>query len=91
MLATTLGEPDVALTHLEHALERSRELGSPPLVARTQTEIARALLMRGADGDGAQARPVLEEAKLAATELGMERLAQEATGLPSIPMLETSV
>ena len=34
MMATILGEPDVALDHLDDALQRSLALGSPPLVAR---------------------------------------------------------
>ena len=83
MLATTFGEPGLALEHLEHALGRSRDLRSPPLMARTKVEMARALLARSADGDGARARALLEEAGRTATELGMARLAEDVDGLIS--------
>lgn len=79
MLATTFGELDAALGHLEHALARSHALSSPPLVARTQVDMARALLARRAEGDDARARSLLERAHETATELGMAALA-EATG-----------
>jgi tetratricopeptide (TPR) repeat protein len=81
MLATALGEPDRALDHLEHALVRSHELGSPPLVARTKTEMARALLTRQGDGDEELARAYLGEVAAIAAELGMASLADEAARL----------
>jgi hypothetical protein len=83
MLATTLSEPELALPHLEDALRRCCDLGSPPLIVRTNVEIARALLMRGADGDGERAGPILEEARLTAIRLGMAKLAEEAAELAS--------
>ena len=85
MLATALGEPDRALDHLELALARSHDLGSPPLVARTRIEMARALLARRGDGDEEMARACLVEATGIATELGMASLADAAARLaPSV-------
>ena len=83
MLATTFDEPDLALGHLEQALARSHDLGSPPLVARTKVDMARALLVREAEGDEVRARILLEEASGTATELGMAGLAEDADALRS--------
>ncbi len=74
-LATTFGEPDQALAHLEHALGRCHELGSPPLIARTKVSMARALSRRGLEGDEARARILLAEASRSASEMGMPGLA----------------
>ena len=84
MLATILGEPDLALRHFEGALERSSDLGSPPNEARVKGEMARALLARGAAGDASRALSLLEEAKQAADELGMVKLARDAADLLSM-------
>jgi hypothetical protein len=75
MLATTLGQPDLALSHLEHAYERCLSLGSPSLAARTKMEMARALQVRRRDGDAARMRALLEEASHSAAEMGMPGLA----------------
>ena len=74
MLATTFGEPDLALDHLEHALERCADLGSLSLVARTKMEMARALAQRGLQGDAERANALLEEASRSAAEMGMPAL-----------------
>jgi hypothetical protein len=74
MLATTLGDPDLALHHLEHALERCTDLGSRSLVARTRMEMARALARRAADGDAERAYALLDEADRDAADMGMTAL-----------------
>ena len=74
MLATTLGDPDLALDHLEHALERCTDLGSRSLVARTRMEMARALARRAADGDAERAQTLLDEADRGAADMGMTAL-----------------
>jgi tetratricopeptide (TPR) repeat protein len=81
MLATTFGEPDLAIDHLRHALEHSGALGSAPLVAWAKVELARALLLRGADGDDGRAQALLEEAARTGRELGMPTLIQDAEAL----------
>jgi tetratricopeptide (TPR) repeat protein len=77
MLARAAGRPDEALGHYAHALERSRELGSPPLVARIRLGAAKAHLLRGAEGDATAAMRLLEQAAAAAAELGMAELGRE--------------
>jgi tetratricopeptide (TPR) repeat protein len=77
MLARAAGRPDDALAHLDDALERAQALGSPPLVARTRLEAAKAHLARGADGDAAVAERLLEQAAAAASALGMAKLAHD--------------
>lgn len=81
MLARAAGRPDAAIEHFAHARARSRALGSPPLVARTQLETAKAHLLRGADGDGAAAERLLEEASAIASESGMEKLLHDIAAL----------
>jgi hypothetical protein len=74
MLATTFGEPDRALGHLEQALKRSTRLGSAPLVARSKMEMARALAQRGREGDPIRARALLQEVSRSAEDMGMTAL-----------------
>jgi hypothetical protein len=81
MLANAFDEPGRAIPHLEDALERSAGLRSPPLVARARMELARALLARGAEGDGVRATSLLEEARVAAAGLGMPALHEETIDL----------
>jgi DNA-binding SARP family transcriptional activator len=75
MLARAGGRPDAALAHFADALERSRALDSPPLVARTQLEAAKAHLLRDGEDDVAAARGLLAEAH--ATASGMRKLRDE--------------
>jgi class 3 adenylate cyclase/tetratricopeptide (TPR) repeat protein len=81
MLARVNGQHERALEHLKHALTRSRALGSTPLVARTQLEMAKVLLARGSDDDRVRARAVLAEARAAALELGMQPVVEEADAM----------
>ena len=74
MLARAAGRPDEALAHLEADLASSRALHSPPLIARSQLEAAKARLQRGGPGDEAAARRLLDEAAETAGSIGMEKL-----------------
>jgi tetratricopeptide (TPR) repeat protein len=74
MLARAAGNPGLALEHFADALDRSRALGSPPLVARTQLESARAHLLRGRPGDTAVAGRLLDEASVIASNLRMVKV-----------------
>jgi hypothetical protein len=74
MLATTFGEPGLALAHLEHALGRCLDLGSASLAARTRMEMARALAKRRLKGDAMRARSLLHDARRSADEMGMPAL-----------------
>ncbi len=81
MLARAGDRPDVALEHFGDALERSRALGSPPLVARTQLEAAKTHVRRGAPGDEQEAERLLGEARATADALGMQKLARDIEAL----------
>ena len=61
MLAATLGEPDRAVAHFEHALELNRRMGAETWLAHTAYEYGRFLLARGR-GNRDQARALLGEA-----------------------------
>lgn len=74
MVARAGGRPDVALVHFADALERSRTLGSPPLVARTQLEAAKAHLRLGTAQDIAAAERLLDEAAGIASTLDMAKV-----------------
>ena len=81
MLARAGGRFDVALEHFADALERSRALGSPPLVARTQLETAKTHLRRGGAGDAAAAERLLDEAAALASRLGMAKVGRDIDAL----------
>jgi class 3 adenylate cyclase/tetratricopeptide (TPR) repeat protein len=77
MLARARGKPELAIEHFAYALDRSRALGSPPLVARTQLESAKAHLMRGSAADAAAAERLLDEASIIASNLGMAKVSRD--------------
>ena len=74
ILARVAGDHDRGVAHLENALESSRALGSEPLAARAQLELARTLLARRAGGDDVRAAALLREAERTARALGMVML-----------------
>lgn len=81
MLARTAGNADLALVHLEDALERSRALESPPLVARTQLETAKTHLSFRTEDARAAAENLLGEAAAAASASGMKVVREQADAL----------
>jgi len=83
MLARAAGRPEPALEHLADALERSRALGSPPLVARTLVETAKVHLLRGTTGDTERATQLLRASRATASGLGMAKLVHDIEGLES--------
>ena len=83
MLARAGGRPDTALEHFADALDRSRALGSPPLVARTQLETAKAFLLRDGPGDRERAQQLLPEARATASGLRMAKLLHDIDALQS--------
>jgi tetratricopeptide (TPR) repeat protein len=74
LLAARLERWDEALSHFDDALERLRRLGALPLLARTQYERARTLLVRGRPEDASYARELLTSARALASELAMPGL-----------------
>ncbi len=84
MLATTLGEWELAVGHFERALELNRRTGAITWVAHTAFEYARCLLARGRR-DRTQAAALLGEAVRLAERIGMPVLLGRirAIGVPA--------
>ncbi|MDP8942519.1 MAG: AAA family ATPase [Actinomycetota bacterium] len=81
LLATSLERWDEAARHFEAALEQHVEMGSPPLVARTQCDYAETILTRGERRERTKARELLARSHGTATELGMAGVARRAQEL----------
>jgi DNA-binding CsgD family transcriptional regulator/tetratricopeptide (TPR) repeat protein len=81
MLAATLGEPDLAAEHFEHALAFNREMGASTWVAHTLYAYGRTLRARGRDGDAERAAAMLTEAAALAEQIGMPMLLARARAL----------
>jgi ATP/maltotriose-dependent transcriptional regulator MalT len=79
-LSALLGRDDDANAHFSQALELSRKLNSPYLIARTEIEWARLLLARGTE-DRARADAMLEGALGAARRHGFGALIESAAPL----------
>jgi tetratricopeptide (TPR) repeat protein len=80
-LCACLGRWDEAAEHYEAAVRIDGGLRSPPLLARTHYWFGRMLLERDRPGDRTRAGDLLEAARGAAGELGMARLAAQASEL----------
>ena len=76
LLAATLGRREVAVRHLEDALETNTRAQAPPWIARSQFELARALLARTGPRDERRPVDLLRRAELLARRLGMRSLAE---------------
>jgi tetratricopeptide (TPR) repeat protein len=76
-LAATAGHADHTVRHFEHALELSRRLDAPVLLARTQLDFAEAL------GRGSRADEMTSEAAETAERLGLGAIARRAARLRS--------
>jgi hypothetical protein len=74
VLATLMGEFELAQQHFDEALKLSHDIGAPPHVARVSVDYARMLLERRADDDVPRAQTLLADATLLARELGMAGL-----------------
>jgi tetratricopeptide (TPR) repeat protein len=81
LLATTLGRFGDADRHFQAALEMNTQIGTPPWVAHTEHDYARALLARGTEADEAKAVQLLGAALATAQELGMEPLTGTVSAL----------
>src|SRR5207248_1242688 len=79
LLAATLGRREDAVRHLADALETNTRAKAPPWIARSQLDLARALLARGSPGDEYRAVDMLRRAEPQARALGMRSLAEQVT------------
>jgi len=73
-LATTQSKWDDAEAHFNHAMEMNEQMGARPWLAHTRYQYARMLLRRGKEDDVTRASGLIDEAMLAAQELGMHGL-----------------
>ncbi len=76
-LAFVVDRLEDAARSFEQALVDNTRWGMRPSVARTQMDYARMLRKRGADGDAARARTLLEAALATAREIGMAKVAAD--------------
>jgi ATP/maltotriose-dependent transcriptional regulator MalT len=74
LMALTAGKVDAALEHFDESYAFTRDAGYRPEQAWCCCDQADALLARGAAGDTARARLLLEEGRALAAELGMKPL-----------------
>jgi hypothetical protein len=70
-MANLLGDADLAIGHLEAAIEAERGLGALGWLPRTQVDLARVMIDRGRAEDEARAVDVLIEASRTAKRLGL--------------------
>ena len=73
LLASVMGETARAEDHFEAALALHERMRSPPLIARSEVDLARLLLARATQADFDKARQLLAQAEQAADRLGMVR------------------
>ena len=76
LLASVMGRADDAVRHLERALQVNERLGLRPWLARTQADLARTLLARGALGDVDRAAELSRAALETFEALGMREPAE---------------
>ena len=81
LLATTLSRYADAERHFEHALTMNTQIRSPLLIAHTQHDYARMLLLRNHPDDGDKALHLLKQALGTAEELGLIALAEKTRPL----------
>jgi hypothetical protein len=81
LLETVLARWDDAARHFDLALGIGRLMEARPWVARTQSEYARMLLLRGREGDCEQARNLLDAALTSARALDMPILSERLQAL----------
>ncbi len=71
-----IGEPDLAIGHLERAIAAADRVGEKPIRANSRLHIGRALLLRDGPGDRDRALEALSKALEEGQELGMRRLVE---------------
>jgi len=81
LLAVALGRAEDAVRHHQTAMAMFAAFGARPWLARSGYDLARALLARDADGDGARALSLLNDSLDAAHEIGMPALVEEVLAI----------
>jgi hypothetical protein len=78
LLAEVAGDLSLAEVHHEAALRLATRMGSPPLVAASEVELARTLRHRRPAADQDRVSALLRRGEEAALSMGLHRLAQQA-------------
>ena len=78
LLELTVGRFDDAVVALSEALAIHERMGAVPWAARTQHDLARALVARGSTSDTARAVSLLNQALETANSVGMPKLVDQA-------------
>ena len=78
LLAMVLDDHDQAVDDLTRAIALHEQMQSPPWIARTQYDLARALVRRGRPGDVDRGISLLNRALETANAVGMPKLVEEA-------------
>jgi tetratricopeptide (TPR) repeat protein len=81
LLAAALARWQEAEHHFAAALAMNSRMGARPWLAHTQQQYAAMLVARGEAADRAQAKALLDEALLTASELGMQSLVEKCAAL----------
>lgn len=76
LLASTTGQHDLAVDHLESGLVINERMGARPWAAHTRVALAEVLAARGGPDDAARARAELERAREVNAHVGSRRLAE---------------
>jgi DNA-binding CsgD family transcriptional regulator len=81
LLDLTLGQPEQAVGHFQHAATLAGRLQARPIIARCREGQARALLALDRPGDRQQAQALLQEVAASAQQLGIHGLGERAAAL----------
>jgi hypothetical protein len=85
-----LGDWSMAVGQFERAIEANRQVGAPPLVARSQLEYGRMLLRRSRPDAVRRATPLLIAARATATRIGAAGLLRDIEAV-RVPAFDRSV
>jgi predicted ATPase/class 3 adenylate cyclase len=77
LAARTMGQLDTAVRHFQAALAANQRIGGAVIAARTATDYAATLLLRGAADDGPTARSLIADARITARRLALVSLERE--------------
>lgn len=80
-LAALMGDPDLAISHLSHAVDQSHNIGAQGHEIESLCLLAGSLLERSAPGDAAQAGEILRDLPRKAGSLGMSPFVEAAEAL----------
>jgi DNA-binding CsgD family transcriptional regulator/tetratricopeptide (TPR) repeat protein len=81
LLDLTLGQPDLAVRHFQHAATLAARLQARPMIAMSREGQARALLARNRPGDHQQAQAMLADVVATAEALGIHGLGERSNAV----------